>query len=201
MYDGPHDPAFLRALLRLLADEGEAWSGEGAAFGRARAVRPPGGWASDPRGARQGARRGAVEHVRDRRPGGERPVIVKLFRVLAGGENPDVVVQTALAAAGSSRVARPAGWIEGWWPDPEGKTPAHGHLAYACEFLPGSRDAWREATEAIAAGAPSRSRPAASAPRPPRCTPPSPGRCRPGRSTAPPSTPWLTGCSPGSTGP
>ena len=48
-------------------------------------------------------------------------------------------------------MARPAGWIEGWWPDPEGKTPAHGHLAYACEFLPGSRDAWREATEAIAA--------------------------------------------------
>ena len=154
MYDGPHDPAFLRALLRLLADEGEAWSGEGAAFGRARAVRPPGGWASDPEAPAKvlGGEQSNTSVIVD--PGGERPVIVKLFRVLAGGENPDVVVQTALAAAGSSRVARPAGWIEGWWPDPEGKTPAHGHLAYACEFLPGSRDAWREATEAIAAGRP-----------------------------------------------
>ncbi|MGZ4613468.1 MAG: maltokinase N-terminal cap-like domain-containing protein, partial [Kineosporiaceae bacterium] len=61
-------------------------------------------------------------------------------------------VQTALAAAGSTRVATPAGWIEGWWPVPGGKAPEHGHLAYACEFLPGSRDAWREAIVAVAQG-------------------------------------------------
>ena len=42
VYDGPHDPAYLRALLRLLAEEGEAWAGEGAAFGRARRCRRDG---------------------------------------------------------------------------------------------------------------------------------------------------------------
>ena len=154
VYDGAHDPAYVRALLHLLAAEGEAWSGEGAALGRARAVRPAGGWAS--------ATASGWASAPTRVLGGEQsntsivvaadgpePVIVKVFRVLAGGDNPDVVVQTALAAAGSTRVARPAGWLEGWWPVPGGKAPEHGHLAYVCEFLPGSRDAWREATEAV----------------------------------------------------
>jgi trehalose synthase-fused probable maltokinase len=157
VYDATHDPAYLRALLRLLAEEGEAWSGEGAALGRARAVRPPDGWASATASTWAsaaakvlGGEQSNTSIVVD--PGGAEPVIVKVFRVLAGGDNPDVVVQTALAAAGSTRVARPAGWLEGWWPVPGGKTPEHGHLAYACEFLPGSRDAWREATEAVAQG-------------------------------------------------
>jgi predicted trehalose synthase len=152
VYDGPHDHAYLRALLRLLAEEGEAWAGEGAAFGRARAVRPPGGWANDlgsPTRVLSGEQSNTSVIVDAE---GERPVILKVFRVLAGGDNPDVVVQTALAAAGSTRVARPAGWVEGWWPVPGGKTPEHGHLVYGCEFLPGSRDAWREATEAVAEG-------------------------------------------------
>jgi len=152
VYDGPHDHAYLRALLRLLAEEGEAWAGEGAAFGRARAVRPPGGWANDPGSPTRvlSGEQSNTSVIVDAE--GERPVILKVFRVLAGGDNPDVVVQTALAAAGSTRVARPAGWVEGWWPVPGGKTPEHGHLVYGCEFLPGSRDAWREATEAVAEG-------------------------------------------------
>ena len=152
VYDGPHDPAYRRALLRLLAEEGEAWSGEGAALGRARAVRPAGGWAKDPGSPAKvlGGEQSNTSIIVD--ADGERPIILKVFRVLAGGDNPDVVVQTALAAAGSTRVARPAGWIEGWWPVVGGKAPVHGHLVYACEFLPGSRDAWREATDAVAAG-------------------------------------------------
>jgi len=151
-YDGPHDPSFRRAVLRLLAEEGEAWAGEGAAFGRCRAVRPPGGWANDPTSPARvlSGEQSNTSIIVD--PTGERPAILKIFRVLAGGDNPDVVVQTALAAAGSSRVATPAGWLEGWWPVPGGKAPEHGHLAYACEFLPGSRDAWREAIEAVAQG-------------------------------------------------
>ena len=150
VYDGPHDPAFLRALLRLLADRGEAWSGDGAVFGRARAVRPPGGWAPAP-DARASVLAGEQSNtsvvVR-----GDRPMIVKLFRVLAPGDNPDVVIQTSLARAGSTRVPVPAGWLEGWWPGPDGGVPVRGHLAYACEFLSGSEDAWRVATRAVAAG-------------------------------------------------
>jgi maltokinase len=81
-------------------------------------------------------------------------LICKLFRVLHDGENPDVVVQSALAAAGSTRVPKPVGNIGGEWPDagaPNGI--ARGHLAFAQEFLPGVDDAWRAALVAVASGA------------------------------------------------
>ncbi|GAA3342433.1 hypothetical protein GCM10017714_30770 [Curtobacterium pusillum] len=73
-------------------------------------------------------------------------VIVKVFRVLHHGDNPDVTTQLALSAAGSSRVPRVYGALRSTWPDtgrPEGI--ARGHLAFAQEFLPGLEDAWRVA--------------------------------------------------------
>jgi predicted trehalose synthase len=82
---------------------------------------------------------------------GSPPVIVKLFRALHDGANPDVVVQSALAAAGSTRVPAPCGWVEGSWQLPDGST-ASGHLAFASEFLVGTRDAWREATQCLERG-------------------------------------------------
>jgi len=63
------------------------------------------------------------------------------------------VVQSALAAAGSTRVPRSVGYLGGQWPDagaPAGL--AAGHLAFAQEFLPGVEDAWRVAVAAVAAG-------------------------------------------------
>jgi len=60
-------------------------------------------------------------------------------------------VQSALAAAGSTRVPRSLGHVVGDWPDdhaPDGI--AHGHLAFAQEFLPGVEDAWRVALAAVA---------------------------------------------------
>jgi predicted trehalose synthase len=80
---------------------------------------------------------------------GSPPVIVKLFRTLYGGANPDVVVQSALAAAGSTRVPTPSGWIEGSWHRPDGSAES-GHLAFASEFLVGTIDAWREASRSLA---------------------------------------------------
>ncbi len=73
------------------------------------------------------------------------PVIVKLFRLLHAGDNPDVTLQTAIAAAGSDAVPRSLGAVVGEW---EG---ARGHLAFAQEFLPGTRDAWRVALDAVLA--------------------------------------------------
>ncbi|WIB26073.1 phosphotransferase [Curtobacterium sp. MCSS17_015] len=76
-------------------------------------------------------------------------VITKVFRVLHDGDNPDVVTQRALSAAGSDRVPRTFGALAGEWPDdaqPGGT--AHGHLAFAQEFLPGLEDAWRVALTA-----------------------------------------------------
>ncbi|MCU1482758.1 MAG: phosphotransferase [Subtercola sp.] len=81
------------------------------------------------------------------------PVICKVFRVLHHGNNPDVVLQSALAAAGSTRVPASIGSVVGQWPDqrmPDGRTS--GHLAFAQEFLPGVRDAWRVALEAVDEG-------------------------------------------------
>ncbi|WP_254783014.1 phosphotransferase [Curtobacterium sp. MCBA15_009] len=78
---------------------------------------------------------------------GER-VIIKVFRVLHHGDNPDVTTQLALSAAGSSRVPQVYGALRGSWPDagrPDGT--ATGHLAFAQEFLPGLEDAWRVALD------------------------------------------------------
>jgi predicted trehalose synthase len=73
-----------------------------------------------------------------------------VFRVLQPGDNPDVVVQGALAAVGCDRIPAPVGWLEGTWPAAGAGGPVHGHLAVASEFLVGAQDAWREATEALA---------------------------------------------------
>jgi 1,4-alpha-glucan branching enzyme len=83
-------------------------------------------------------------------------VIVKVFRTLAAGDNPDVVVQAALAEVGCERVPAPVGWLAGTWPPPGAAVaagePVHGHLAVAAEFLAGAQDAWREALAAVTAG-------------------------------------------------
>lgn len=80
-------------------------------------------------------------------------VIVKVFRVLHHGDNPDVTTQLALSAAGSARVPRVFGALRSSWPDagrPDGT--ATGHLAFAQEFLPGLEDAWRVALRDARAG-------------------------------------------------
>lgn len=59
-------------------------------------------------------------------------IIVKLFRRLADGPNPDVVATTALAGAGFPHVAAPVGnWREGGT-----------DLAFAQEFLAGGSEGW-----------------------------------------------------------
>ncbi len=83
-------------------------------------------------------------------------VIVKIFRVVTAGENPDVVVTGALGAAGCESVPAPKGYLAGGWqtiaPDGSPGPRATGHLAVAQEFLPGVTDAWSQALESIAAG-------------------------------------------------
>ncbi|QKS15365.1 hypothetical protein HUN59_03315 [Curtobacterium sp. Csp2] len=73
-------------------------------------------------------------------------VIVKVFRVLHHGDNPDVTTQLALSAAGSARVPTVYGALRASWPDTgRPDVTATGHLAFAQEFLPGLDDAWRVA--------------------------------------------------------
>lgn len=80
-------------------------------------------------------------------------IMVKLFRTLHHGENPDVTVQRALSRVGSPAVPRYLGGLEGTWPD-VGRDPAvaSGTLAFAQEFLPGVRDGWSIAVEAARDG-------------------------------------------------
>lgn len=77
---------------------------------------------------------------------GASPLIVKLFRVLQDGENPDVVLQAALTVAGSSRVPAFVGSAI------VGVDGIRTHSLLGQEFLPGVEDAWRLALRHAASG-------------------------------------------------
>ncbi|MGY5765536.1 trehalose biosynthesis protein [Brachybacterium sp. DNPG3] len=76
---------------------------------------------------------------------GVAPVILKVFRVLQDGDNPDVVLQGALSEVGSTRVPSAVGSAR------VSVGPLRGHALFAQEFLPGVEDAWRTTLRAAAA--------------------------------------------------
>jgi predicted trehalose synthase len=81
-------------------------------------------------------------------------VILKIFRALHHGDNPDVVLQSAIAGAGSALVPTSVGYLSGEWRDSgRPNLVATGQLAFAQEFIPGATDAWRIALEAAVVGA------------------------------------------------
>ena len=85
--------------------------------------------------------------------GGEPRIILKLFRTLHHGENPDVTVQRVLSEADSPYVPRFYGSLDAEWPDvgrDEGM--ARGTVGFAQEFLAGVRDGWAVALEAVSEG-------------------------------------------------
>jgi len=157
VYDAPHDPAYAAALLRLMLDEGstapDGAAGSVFATGHQVAKTDPG----QLRGSRvltgEQSNTSIILDLADDIGNPSNPLICKVFRVLHDGENPDIVVQSALAIAGSRRVPDPVGSISGQWPDasaPGGL--ARGHLAFTQEFFPGVEDAWRVALSAVRTG-------------------------------------------------
>jgi maltokinase len=68
--------------------------------------------------------------------------ILKVFRRVSPGLNPDIEIHSALAAAGSTHIAPPLGWLEGHWPDPASGREQTGSLAMAQTFLANSSEGW-----------------------------------------------------------
>ncbi len=160
VYDAPHDPVYAAQLLELVQ-------------GRVRATSSARSGAEEESvaGVPQASWRRRVHAVSSRVLTGEQsntsviletqdpdgaavPLIIKVFRMLSPGDNPDVVLQGALVDAGSRRVPAVVGAVAGHWrhPTTEGDTDAAGHLAFCQEFLPGVEDAWRVALRAGADG-------------------------------------------------
>jgi len=169
-YDAPHDPAFVTALLRLMLDEstvtldceqgqgGEQGQGNvrtcGDAGGHRLVTADPGEMLTCHVLVGEQSNTSIILDLVDTLGSPSKPLICKLFRVLQDGENPDVVVQSALSAAGSSLVPASVGYVCGQWSDPAASGGvAAGHLAFVQEFLPGVEDAWRVALAAVASGA------------------------------------------------
>jgi predicted trehalose synthase len=64
--------------------------------------------------------------------------ILKAFRVVSAGPNPEVEVAVALARAGWPNVPEPLGWVEGTWV--EDGAEHHGHLGVVAAFVAGAHD-------------------------------------------------------------
>jgi 1,4-alpha-glucan branching enzyme len=79
-------------------------------------------------------------------------VLVKFFRLLSPGINPDIEVHAGLAEVGCVDVGELLGWLNGGWIDPASGQTVFGHLAMIQEFFPGSIDGWDLARERVAAG-------------------------------------------------
>jgi maltokinase len=75
-------------------------------------------------------------------------VIVKVFRKVSPGINPDIEVHAALAAAGSTHIAAPLGWLEGSWTDATGERVT-ASLAMAQTFLKDATDGWEIALTSV----------------------------------------------------
>ena len=160
VYDALHDPVYAAQLLELVQGRALPQSSKRSdAVEEAVAGVPQPSWNTEVHVRTSRVLSGEQSNTSvildcDLPDGHHTPLIVKVFRMLSPGDNPDVVLQGALVDAGSRRVPAVVGAVTGHWPHPgtEGDQPASGHLALAQEFLPGVEDAWRVALHAAEAG-------------------------------------------------
>ncbi|MDQ1704451.1 MAG: maltokinase [Frankiaceae bacterium] len=130
LYDGAHDNELTHVLLQLIADGSEEG---GLAFRRLPAAEVD----SDLTGLVMGAEQSNTSIVF-----GER-YILKLFRKVAPGVNPDLEITRALAQAGCPAVVPPLGWIE---------TELHGQtttLGLLQPFLRSASEGWQLAVTSV----------------------------------------------------
>jgi 1,4-alpha-glucan branching enzyme len=158
VYDGPHDPIYVAGLVDTILTGAHSDVAQASHGSNAVALGSPTGFAHGTLSSSTvltGEQSNTSIICRMTAPGGgpAEPLIVKVFRTVQDGDNPDVVVQSALSRAGSTRVPLALGHLAGAWDDPTGSGAEHrGHLAFAQEFIPGVEDAWRVALVAAASG-------------------------------------------------
>jgi len=155
VYDAVHDPDFVGAWLELIRQEGKADSGTATGFRVEGPYRLP--TAKGVVKVLSGEQSNSSVIVDD----GESAAMVKFFRVLSDGTNPEIEVGAALTKAGTSEVPATLGWVRGEWLGHGNHTSTgtgqatryvQGELAVAHEFLAGGRDAWRLAVDAARSG-------------------------------------------------
>ncbi len=161
VYDGTHDPVLVAQLIALVEGRVEA-----QAQSRSNTPEPGveghhvGGPSVTLASSRvltgEQSNTSVICDVTDASGAPAEPVIIKVFRTLQSGENPDVAVQSALTEAGSSQVPLTVGHVSGTWLDPAATGPhshaVRGHLAFAQRFFPGVEDAWRVALRSAGEG-------------------------------------------------
>lgn len=161
VYDAPHDQVFVTQLLELLCGRVAAQAGSLSDTLEPDVVGAPHpAWPSDPVVASSRVLTGEQSNtsiIITPAPGTGAPVILKVFRTLSPGENPDITLQGALAASHSPFVPASVGHIAGAWHrlDGEGGSPGgrdYGQLAFAQEYLEGTTDAWRVGLQQASAG-------------------------------------------------
>ncbi|WP_374929923.1 1,4-alpha-glucan branching protein GlgB [Kytococcus sedentarius] len=158
LHDAAHDPAYAAAVMAM-ADR-ESTYGEGSVTMRGNQLRPrrPHKAPYIVTGSRvlpgEQSNTSIIVTTLGGRPKAPQreTAIVKLFRVLQRGANPDVELQLELARQGSTVIPTPLGAVEGSWPDPETGEERSGHLAFASEYLGDVDDAWRVALRSAARG-------------------------------------------------
>ncbi|MER5279765.1 maltokinase [Streptomyces sp. NPDC002809] len=131
VYDGLHDPRLASLLLERLRTPGGLG---GLRFGRGKEPIPA----------------GLTPRVLDTEQSNSSLVygdsyILKIFRRVFPGTNPDLELPLALAREGCGRVPAPVAWFEA-------AAPERLTLGVLQPFLPGAQDGWQLALRALAAG-------------------------------------------------
>lgn len=158
VYDAPHDPVYVTQLLALLRGRVAAQHGSISDTPDPDIVGAPHpAWRNDPRPASSavlaGEQSNTSVHITPVEGTGS-AVILKIFRTLAAGENPDVTLQGALASSRSGVVPASVGHVAGAWQRPDGEGRDFGQLAFAQEYIAGTTDAWRVSLQQAASGTP-----------------------------------------------
>lgn len=153
VYDAPHDPVYVEQLLALVRGRATAQHGSVSDTPEpdVRGVPHP-MWPHDPVVTSSRVHSGEQSNtsvIVDATPS---PVVVKVFRTLAAGDNPDITLQEALAQAQSPFVPASVGHVTGAWERADGDGRDHGQLAFAQEYLVDTTDAWQVGLQQAASG-------------------------------------------------